>query len=64
MIQSHVWQDYLNVTEDLRHNHEIKEIYGKHKETIERVFAAINLKKLASRTWRAPAVKAEMMTLS
>ncbi|KRG12371.1 hypothetical protein ACA30_20085 [Virgibacillus soli] len=27
------------VTVDLRHNHEIKDIYGKRKETIERVFA-------------------------
>ena len=26
------------MAEDLRYNHEIKEIYGKHKETIERVF--------------------------
>jgi hypothetical protein len=64
MIQRHVWHDYLDVAEDLRHSHEIKEIYGKRKETIERVFAAINLKKLASWTRRAPAVKAEMMTLS
>ena len=54
----------MNVAEDLRHIHKIKEIYGKRKETIERVFAAINLKKLASWTRRAPAVKAEMMTLS
>ncbi len=39
MLQRHIWQDYLDVAEDLRHNHEIKEIYGKRKETIERVFA-------------------------
>lgn len=92
MIQRHIWQDYLDVAEDLRHNHEIKEIYGKRKETIERVFAdakekhgmrwttlrglkkmsmqamltfaAINLKKLASWTWRAPAMEVEMMSQS
>jgi len=29
----------LDVAEDWRHNHEIKTIYGKRKETIERVFA-------------------------
>jgi hypothetical protein len=84
MIQRHIWQGYLDVAEDLRHNHEIKEIYRKRKETIERVFAdakekhgmrwttlrglkkmsmqamltfaALNLKKLASWTWRTSAV--------
>ncbi|MCG3087381.1 transposase, partial [Sporosarcina cyprini] len=84
IIQRHIWQDYLDVAEELRHHHEIKEIYGKRKETIERVFAdakekhgmrwttlrglkklsmqamltfaALNLKKLASWTWKAPAV--------
>ena len=39
LIQRHIWQDYLDVVEDLRHHHEIKEIYGKRKETVERVFA-------------------------
>ena len=29
MIQRHIWQDYLDVAEDLRHNYEMKEIYGK-----------------------------------
>ncbi|WP_353056616.1 transposase [Sporosarcina luteola] len=32
-----------------RHNHEIKEIYGKRKETIERVFA--NAKKNHGTRW-------------
>ncbi|KRG11081.1 hypothetical protein ACA29_18785 [Lederbergia galactosidilytica] len=39
MIQRHIRQDYLDVAEELRHNHKIKEIEGKRKETIERVFA-------------------------
>ena len=39
MIQFHIWQDYLGVADDLRHNYKIKEIYGKRKETIERDFA-------------------------
>jgi hypothetical protein len=39
MIQRHVCQDYLDVAVDLRHNHEVKAIYGKRKEKIERVFA-------------------------
>ncbi|GKV70418.1 hypothetical protein NCCP2716_29160 [Sporosarcina sp. NCCP-2716] len=82
MIQRHIWQDYLDVAEDLRHYYEIKEIYEKRKETVEHVFAdakekhwmrwttlrglkklsmqamlsfaAQNLKKLASWTWRPP----------
>src|SRR5690606_21975502 len=36
MILRHIWQDHLDVAEDLRHHEEIKEIYGKRKETIER----------------------------
>ncbi|MBP1915301.1 hypothetical protein J2Z23_002259 [Lederbergia galactosidilyticus] len=28
MIQRQIWQDYLDVAEDLRHNHEIKELDG------------------------------------
>ena len=84
MIQRHIWQGYLDVAEDLRHHHEIKAIYGKRKETIERVFAdvkekhgmrwttlrglkkmsmqamltfaALNLKKLANWTWKAPSL--------
>lgn len=35
----HIWQDYIENIEDLRHTPEIKEIYDKRKETIERVFA-------------------------
>ena len=82
MILRHILQDYLDVAEDLHHNYEMQEIYGKRKETIERVFAdakekhgmrwttlkglkklsmqamltfaALNLKKLASWTWKTP----------
>ncbi|KRG16058.1 hypothetical protein ACA30_03050 [Virgibacillus soli] len=28
MIQRQIWQDYLDGAEDLRHNHEIKELDG------------------------------------
>lgn len=35
----HIWQDYIEIIEDLRHTPKIKEIYEKRKETIERVFA-------------------------
>ena len=39
LIQRHIWADYVEEAEHLRHHHEIKSIYAKRKETIERVFA-------------------------
>ena len=81
LIERHLWQDYLEEAEHLRHTEENKIIYAKRKETIERVFAdakekhgmrwttlrglkklsmqamltfaAMNLKKLASWTWKS-----------
>src|SRR5690606_8135708 len=35
----HIWQDYLDEVEHLRHTSINKQIYEKRKETIERVFA-------------------------
>jgi len=39
LIQRHIWEVYLEEAEHLRHTHEIKQIYARRKETIERVFA-------------------------
>ena len=39
IIERHIWADYVEEAEHLRHHHEIKSIYAKRKETIERVFA-------------------------
>lgn len=39
LIQRHIWEAYVEEAEHLRHNDEIKQIYAKRKETIERVFA-------------------------
>lgn len=39
LIQRHIWAAYVEEAEHLRHHHEIKSIYAKRKETIERVFA-------------------------
>ncbi|MDP4083263.1 MAG: IS1182 family transposase [Bacillota bacterium] len=39
LIQRHIWESYLEEAEHLRHHYEIKQIYDKRKETIERVFA-------------------------
>lgn len=38
-ITRHVWADYLDQCEEIRHTPEWKEIYPQRKETIERVFA-------------------------
>lgn len=39
LITRHIWQEYLEEADHLRHKADIKEIYKKRKETIERVFA-------------------------
>ena len=39
IIERHIWAAYVEEAEHLRHHHEIKSIYAKRKETIERVFA-------------------------
>jgi hypothetical protein len=39
LIQRHIWEAYLEEAEHLRHTDEIKQIYSRSKETIERVFA-------------------------
>jgi transposase/transcription elongation factor Elf1 len=39
VVTRHVWADYMELAEDVRHSDEGKEAYGRRKETIERVFA-------------------------
>jgi len=34
----HVWEDYIEQCEDIRHTLGVKEIYARRKETIERIF--------------------------
>ena len=38
-VLKHIWSDYLEIAEDIRHTPEYKALYDKRKETIERVFA-------------------------
>ena len=38
-ITKHIWSDYLETVEDIRHTPEYKALYERRKETIERVFA-------------------------
>lgn len=39
LIQRHVWEKYVEEADHLRHHQDVKMIYSKRKETIERVFA-------------------------
>lgn len=38
-VTRHVWADYIELTEDIRHTPKYQELYKQRKETIERVFA-------------------------
>lgn len=39
LVTKHIWESYLERAENIRHTPEYKVLYGKRKETIERVFA-------------------------
>jgi len=39
LIQRHIWEGYVEEADHLRHTEEVKEIYARRKESIERVFA-------------------------
>ena len=41
VIIRHVWEDYIEQTEDIRHTLGNKEIYAMRKETIERIFGTV-----------------------
>lgn len=38
VVIRHIWEDYLEQCEDIRHTLGMKELYAKRKETIERIF--------------------------
>lgn len=38
-VTKHIWDNYLELAEDIRHTPKYKALYNKRKETIERVFA-------------------------
>ena len=39
VVTKHIWADYVERSEDIRHTAKYKALYEKRKETIERVFA-------------------------
>ena len=47
-VTKHIWSNYLETVEDIRHTPEYKKLYEQRKETIERVFADAK-EKLAMR---------------
>lgn len=38
VITHHIWQDYIETCEDIRHSTEMEDVYAKRKQTIERNF--------------------------
>lgn len=38
VITRHIWEDYMEACEDIRHTPGMKDIYAKRKQTIERIF--------------------------
>ena len=38
LVTRHVWEEYLEISEDIRHTLGNKEIYAMRKESIERIF--------------------------
>lgn len=40
VVTRHIWEPYMETCEDIRHTRGMKELYGKRKETIERLFGS------------------------
>jgi len=38
VVTRHIWREYLEICEEIRHQKGSKELYQKHKETVERLF--------------------------
>ena len=38
VITRHIWEEYIEIAEDIRHTLGMKDLYSKRKETIERIF--------------------------
>ena len=38
VVTRHIWEDYMEACEDIRHTEGMKDLYSKRKETIERIF--------------------------
>lgn len=38
VLTRHIWQDYMDMAEDIRHTEGMKDLYAQRKQTIERIF--------------------------
>lgn len=38
VVTRHIWQDYMDMAEDIRHREGMKDLYSQRKQTIERIF--------------------------
>ena len=62
-VTMHVWHEYMELAEDVRHSDKGKEIYAKRKETIERVFADAKEKHAMRYTHLRGLARLKMQTL-
>jgi len=62
-VTRHVWSDYMELAEDIRHSPQGKATYAKRKETVERVFADAKEKHFMRYTHYRGLAKLKMQTL-
>ena len=63
VVTRHVWEDYMELAEDVRHSPEGKEIYTMRGQTIERVFADAKEKHFMRYTYYRGLAKLKMQAL-
>jgi len=63
VVTRHVWEDYMELAEDVRHSPEGKEIYALRGQTIERVFADAKEKHFMRYTYYRGQAKLRMQIL-
>ena len=63
VVTRHVWEEYMELAEDVRHSPEGKEIYALRSQTIERVFADAKEKHFMRYTYYRGLAKLRMQAL-
>jgi len=63
VVTRHVWEDYMELAEDVRHSPQGKEIYAMRGQTIERVFADAKEKHFMRYTYYRGLAKLRMQAL-
>jgi len=63
VVTRHIWEDYIELAEDIRHSPDGKEIYAMRGQTIERVFADAKEKHFMRYTYYRGLAKLRMQTL-